>query len=361
LYLAGNTSSADFPLVHPLQTTPGSGFLAKITDPSVSTTAADLDVTQTASPSPVNAGSSLTYTITAANAGPNDARGAGLSDTLDPGVIFRSASSSAGTCGQSAGIVTCSLGTIPSGAAATVTVVAEPYNAGTVTNTVNVNAADPDPNTANNSSALATPVTGSTAADLSVTQVATPNPVIQGFPVTYTATTTNNGPNDTAGAMLTEVLPLNVAFSGASASQGSCANASGTVPCNLGTLLSGGTATATIVGTTTAAGTGTATATATSLVTDPNPANNSATATVSVNPPSADLSAALSASPSPAIAGSPLTYSIGAHNAGPSPATGATATDVLPAGVTFGSASSGCTNAAGTVTCTSGHWRPARR
>ncbi len=64
-----------------------------------------------------------------------------------------------------------------------------------------------------------------------------------------------------------------------------------------------------------------------------------------------DLAVSLSDDPDPVGAGQNLTYTATLTNNGPSVSTGATVTDVLPAGVFF-SSSSDCTAAAGTVTCT---------
>src|SRR5262249_48129497 len=53
-------------------------------------------------------------------------------------------------------------------------------------------------------------------------------------------------------------------------------------------------------------------------------------------------------------AGASLTYTLSVHNGGPSDATGVVVSDTLPTGVAFVSASAGCVNSSGTVTCTVG-------
>jgi len=68
--------------------------------------------------------------------------------------------------------------------------------------------------------------------------------------------------------------------------------------------------------------------------------------------PAADLAITKSAAPTPAVAGQNVTYTLIVTNNGPSSATAVSASDPLPAGLTFVSASPGCTHAAGTVTCT---------
>ena len=64
-----------------------------------------------------------------------------------------------------------------------------------------------------------------------------------------------------------------------------------------------------------------------------------------------DLSVTKVGTPNPVQVGSPLTYTITVHNVGDADATGVVVTDVLPAGVTLASASPGCDEVAGTVTC----------
>ena len=89
---------------------------------------------------------------------------------------------------------------------------------------------------------------------------------------------------------------------------------------------------------------------------DPSPGNNSASATTTVTPV-ADLSLTKSDSPDPVLAGELLTYTLTAHNAGPSSASGVELIDTLPAGVTFDSATptqGSCSEASGTVTCALG-------
>jgi uncharacterized repeat protein (TIGR01451 family) len=77
-------------------------------------TQSDLSISKTAAPNPVNAGSPLVYTLTVNNAGPSNAAGTTVVDTLPAGVIFVSATvSPAGpTCSVAGQVVTCSLGTM---------------------------------------------------------------------------------------------------------------------------------------------------------------------------------------------------------------------------------------------------------
>lgn len=64
-----------------------------------------------------------------------------------------------------------------------------------------------------------------------------------------------------------------------------------------------------------------------------------------------DLSVIKTGSADPVVAGSTMTYTITATNNGPSNAAQVTATDALPAGVTYLSSSPACIANGGTVTC----------
>lgn len=113
---------------------------------------ADLSVAQTPIPNPVSVGSNLTFNITASNLGPADANAVSLTDTLPTGMTFVSANTSQGSCGQTAGVITCALGSISANSSATVTIVVVPASAGAGNNVVSVASDTLDLVAANNSS-----------------------------------------------------------------------------------------------------------------------------------------------------------------------------------------------------------------
>jgi len=116
-------------------------------------------------------------------------------------------------------------------------------------------------------------------ADLTVTKGGAPNPVIEGDNLTYTLNVANNGPSGATSVTLTDPLPTGVTFVSATPAQGTCSNAGGTVTCNLGSMASAAQVAVTIVGRPTGAASLSNTASVTATESDPNPANNSATAT----------------------------------------------------------------------------------
>jgi uncharacterized repeat protein (TIGR01451 family) len=116
-------------------------------------------------------------------------------------------------------------------------------------------------------------------ADLSITKSGTPDPALVGGTLTYTLSVTNHGSGTATGVTVTDPLPATVTLASATPSQGTCASAGGTVTCSLGSLANGATATVTIRVTATAKVTIVNTATVRANERDPNPADNSATAT----------------------------------------------------------------------------------
>ena len=82
-------------------------------------------------------------------------------------------------------------------------------------------------------------------ADLAVVKSAAPNPVVAGSQLTYTFTTTNNGPSGDTGVTLSDTLPAGVQYVSSSSSQGTVTNNNGTLSVQLGSLASGAVATTT--------------------------------------------------------------------------------------------------------------------
>jgi uncharacterized repeat protein (TIGR01451 family) len=90
----------------------------------------------------------------------------------------------------------------------------------------------------NNANDLAsTDTTVDSEADLVVTKVDSPDPVLAGAPLAYTIDVTNNGPSTSLDVMLTDTLPGEVSFVNASATNGGpCNIVVPVVTCELGDL-----------------------------------------------------------------------------------------------------------------------------
>ena len=143
---------------------------------------ADLALTQTDSPDPVDAGATLAYRLGVSNAGPGTASSLVVTDTLPAGTTFQCASGS-GACGasngwacnQAAGVVTCTRPSLAVGAAPDIIIlVTAPATAGSIHNTASVAAAEIDPNMADNSDAEDTFVAPVVPHDLAITKIVAP-------------------------------------------------------------------------------------------------------------------------------------------------------------------------------------------
>ena len=192
----------------------------------------------------------LTYTIAFANdsdqlPAPGAAWNVTLKDTLPTNTSYQScaiAAPLAGSCGLSAGIVTFNIaGKIDAGASGQVlvTVKANPATAaGTIVNDVALSYTDdlgnPFGASASDTDALVV------QADLSLTKsVDNPTPH-KGDQLTYTIVVSNDGPDGATNVAVSDPLPADVSFVGASASQGGYD--AGTGEWNVGALAPGASA-----------------------------------------------------------------------------------------------------------------------
>ncbi|HEY3129920.1 MAG TPA: DUF11 domain-containing protein, partial [Acidobacteriota bacterium] len=320
--------------------------------------AADLSVNKSAAPNPVIVGNNLTYTVTVTNNGPSAATAVALTDSLPAGVTFVSANATQGSCAQSGGSLNCNLGTLANNAVATVTIIVTPAAAGTITNTAGVRGNELDPNSANNTAAVTTTVNSPNSADLSIVKTGSPNPVTVNSNLTYLITVTNGGPSAATGISVTDTLPPGVTFVSATPTQGTCGSAGGTLTCDLGSLPLAAVLRITIVVTPRSTGTISNTASVKANETDPNLANNVATATTTVsaanNP---DLSIAKSHSGNFTV-GTNGVYTVTVQNVGSAATTAVIiVTDALPSGLSFVSATGtgwSCSASGQVVTCSNG-------
>ena len=118
--------------------------------------------------------------------------------------------------------------------------------------------------------------------DLSLTETATPNPVIVNRALTLALKINNNSGASFTGVTVTDVLPVGARFVSVSASQGNCTVSAGTVTCQLGTLTSNASVTVDIEVAVSKAGLLTNGATLTASQPELNTANNHAAVIVPV-------------------------------------------------------------------------------
>ena len=201
-------------------------------------------------------------------------------------------------------------------------------------------------------------------ADLAVTKEALSSTATAGGTVDYVITVANSGPAPSTGASLTDTLPAGLTpISLSSSIPDACAMSGQTVTCQAGEIVPAAGFQVLIVAQVDSGWAGaiiTNTATLTpGAQTDPNAANNTSSATITVNPGStaADLKVTKKASAKTVKPGGTLGYTIVVTNQGGSAATSASVTDTLPVGLTPTTATfngTACTIAGRKITCTLG-------
>ncbi|MDX2032752.1 MAG: hypothetical protein SF339_18895 [Blastocatellia bacterium] len=302
---------------------------------------ADVTGAKTDSPDPVIAGTNLTYTITATNNGPSAALNLRIADPIPAGTVFVSAAASAGAtlvtpAINANGTVTATwdaaggttIGLTGVGVVRTLTIVVrvcpdfqQTQNltdaqmcVPNLTNTATISSLTPDPVPGNNTASATTTVqaqsdlviskSGPVQAQYSTTGNASN--------ITYTLTFSNNGPSNSSGTMIVDVLPKGFTVVGTPTSTVpgttftvTTLNGVSTVKANLGvlgaanqcTLTRPTSGTITIVANVpikhpTITVTNVATISTTNCLADPNLANNTATFDTKIVPPAFNPGAA---------------------------------------------------------------------
>jgi uncharacterized repeat protein (TIGR01451 family) len=302
-------------------------------------------------------GDTLTYTVGAANDGTADATGVTATDTLPAGVTFVAADThGAGTYDSSTGIWT--IGTVASATSATLTITAT-VNTGTeattqinrfiITSTgipvIVLNACSDVPT----ESCASTTIPG-------VPQLVQNKTVDQasasiGATLTYTMTLGNTGTGDATGVVAHDTMPSDVSLVSADTNGFGTFDAT-TGTWNIGTIAVGATATLTVTATIEPQAAGSTLVNAFQVVEPPDPPplvvdnacptpdEESSCATTTV-PGIPQLTQSKVVDAATAVIGQTLTYSMSVGNTGSADATGVSAQDLLPSGVTFITADTG--------------------
>jgi uncharacterized repeat protein (TIGR01451 family) len=329
--------------------TPGNGVASENDQDSVTLQAVqiDLSLVKSASPAQVIVGQNVTFLLSLANAGPSAATGVVVRDLLPAGVSFVSSSASQGSYVAGTGLWT--VGSVPVGAAPTLSIVGRVDTPGNKTNTAEVSAADqPDlDSTPGNSVATEddqdSETIGAPQIDLSLSKTVDNAMPEVGENVTFTLLVSNLGPDTATGVRIRDLLPAGLTFVSSATASGSYDN--GTGIWNVGSVAASGSAMLTI----------TATPATTEMITntaeviaadqpdaDSTPGNGVASEddqrSVTIGARQIDLSLSKSVDRARPNVGETIAFEITVTNAGPSNATGVTVRDVLPSGLTFVSA-----------------------
>lgn len=299
-------------------------------------TSADLSISKSASPDPVTAGETVTYTLTIENNGPGIATNAQVLEMIPAGTSMDSINvdnpdSNFEFCTLSG---VCYLGMVTPVTTVTVETVlrVDPgYSAASITNLASVTADQPDPDPADNVASATVNV--NTLASLRITKTDLNDPVVSGDLIDYQISLANDGPSDAYNIVITDTIPVNTVFAGAS---DSCSEANGILTCDLDTIPSGDTESILLRVITNDALTPGTVITNTAFANAGNAQEVSAAAETLVaqtplNP--TDLSISLTDSPDPVVAGETLTYTVNVVNSGPAPATSVLVVDFLPNGL----------------------------
>lgn len=233
----------------------------------------------------------VNFLLLPSNAGPDPAGSSSLNGAAVRGLSLLSAEGAGYSCNVTASSFDCAGPALPLGAGAALTVRGRLTGMPGSSALLSAQIASPlqDPNPANNGIDLqaSIEVEVPTGADLSVSKVASANPVEAGAAFSYTLSVSNAGPAPAQNVVLTDALPAGLEFVSIAASGLSCSGGP-VISCQVDTLAVGASASVVInVRAPAEAAEVQNTANVSSTTTDPNPANNSATATVGVDERSA--------------------------------------------------------------------------
>ncbi|MDX1998656.1 MAG: IPTL-CTERM sorting domain-containing protein, partial [Thermoanaerobaculia bacterium] len=239
-----NTATVTHALPDPI---PGNN---SATDTDTLAPEADISVTKTDGLTNASPGQGSAYTIVVANAGPSNDPSVSVADTFPAeftGVIWNCAGAGGGTCTANGSGNIADTANLPAGGSVTYTAIGTISGAfsGILSNTATATSSVTDPNGANNSATDTTTV--GTPTVIVGTKSAT-GTFEAGGAVTYTIVLSNTGQTpqpDNTGDEFTDILPVGLTLTGASATSGTAATAGNTVTWN-GTIPGNGSVTITI-------------------------------------------------------------------------------------------------------------------
>ena len=285
--------------------------------------------------------STITYTITSTNNGPDSAESVLIQDPLPEGLSFVSTSDLATYNPTTRTVIWPAIPTLANGASETRTITATVSStvSAPLTNTAYSTSSTFDPNLANNNSSQPISQVSTTIvaalADVVTSKTGT-TAAAPGATVSYTISTVNNGPSTAENVTITDSIVPNL--TGVTVSNGGVYDAvTGIVTFEAISLTNTASAINTVSFIAPASGSVSNTARSTSATPDPFPENNNGTdplATVTTPlTPSADLVTTKTGTTA-AAPGEIVTYTISTVNNGPSTAENVTITDTIIPGLT---------------------------
>jgi uncharacterized repeat protein (TIGR01451 family) len=201
----------------------------------------DLSIIKSDNPDPLNAGTTLTYTLRATNHGPSTAVNVLVEDFLPAGVSIASVSGTPpsscvfGIPGDNLRPTTCAFDTLVPSATATMTLVVTVNIPGVLKvahNDARVSSANVDPNNSNNFAQQDTTVK---VAELKIVKTSDADIYKPSATIQYTITVENNGPSDAIGVVVTDILP-DIRQAIYRSDTGGCTQSGLTLTCALGTI-----------------------------------------------------------------------------------------------------------------------------
>ena len=177
--------------------------------PSVASATADLSITMSDFPDPVQAGQTLTYTITVTNNGPDDALNVRVTNTLPAGVTFVSTSGCLNDI--TGGVPSCFLGECQAGDSVQYTIEVTVDSECLIINEASVSSNTPEPDPDPNSNFVAEETNGNNI-ELLISKTDDVDPIQAGQTLTYIIRVTNCDSSAASNVEVTDTLPAGVTF-----------------------------------------------------------------------------------------------------------------------------------------------------
>jgi len=202
------------------------------TDSAVARTLeADLRLAKSTPSVTPNVGSTVTFTLTLTNDGPDTATNVEVTDTLPNGYEYVASSIGGGTTSDDStpSSLVWTINSIANGGSAVLSYQAKILASGNYNNIAQITASDqPDPDSSpgnddgdqSEDDEAAVELSPNSVIDLELSKSTNTTAVVVGDTVTYTLTVTNNGPSDATGVAIEDVLPSEVSYDTGTASDG---------------------------------------------------------------------------------------------------------------------------------------------